>query len=181
VTELQTARGTRSKTLSRRLIAWIIDAAAITVLVFAAVAVLGAVFGPTLELRPDAPHLRDMFAVNTGMLVLDALVATVISAVYVVVPWSTVAASPGQLLLGLRVVNPADGCSLTVAQSVRRWLLVFPPFATVAALLADVRPLATLVWAAAVAWYALLLVTTALSETSQGLHDRLVRDVVRTT
>jgi hypothetical protein len=42
-----------------------------------------------------------------------------------------------------------------------------------------VPPLAFVVWAVALVWYALLLVTTALSETSQGLHDRLVRDIVR--
>jgi len=176
---MTTAKATRRRTLSKRIVAWVIDAAAITLLVVAVMLVAGAAFGPTVEFRPDAPALADAIAIDTPMLVLDAVLTTAVSAAYVVIPWAALGASPGQLLLRLRVEDERDGSPLTVGSAVKRWLLVFPPFATVAAFVAGTPPLATLVWAAAVVWYVLLLITTTLSETSQGVHDRLIRDVVR--
>jgi len=177
--DLRTSTGARAGALARRLAAWIIDCAAIAVLVFAAVSVVGALLGPAVDFRVDAPTLDDMLDIDNGRLVLDAVLATTISALYGILPWSTIGATLGQLMLGLRVVNEADGSAPTVFRSFQRWLLVFPPFATVAAFLAHEPPFAAVVWAAALAWYVLLLMTTALSETSQGLHDRMLHEVVR--
>jgi uncharacterized RDD family membrane protein YckC len=176
---MEMTNGGRATTFLKRVVAWIIDVVALTILAFAVVAGADAVLGPTVQFHSDARELRDMISVDTGKLVLDALLTTAVSAIYVVVPWSTFGASLGQLMLGLRVGDDTDGSTLTVARAVKRWLLLFPPFATLAAFLVGVPPLAFVVWAVALVWYALLLVTTALSETSQGLHDRLVRDIVR--
>lgn len=163
----------------RRVVAWTIDCVVIAALVFALIAGVDAALGPAVVLRTDAPALHDMLHNDTWILVFDAVLATAVSAVYGIVPWSTVGATPGQLMLGLRVVNQADGSFPTVSKSFQRWLLVFPPVGTIAAFLADAPPLAALVWAAAFTWYVLLLMTTALSETSQGLHDRLLGEVVQ--
>jgi uncharacterized RDD family membrane protein YckC len=169
-----------TKVVSRRLIAWIIDCLVITAIVFALIAGVDAALRPAIVLRTDAPALHDMLHYDTWILVLDAVLATTVSAVYGIVPWSTVGATPGQLILGLRVVNQADRSFPTVFKSFQRWLLVFPPVGTVAAFLADApAPLAALVWAAAFTWFVVLLMTTALSETSQGLHDRLLGEVVQ--
>jgi uncharacterized RDD family membrane protein YckC len=161
------------------LLAWVVDAAFITVLVFAVVAASGALLGPTVHFHPDAPALRDTMTVDTGMLVLNAVLTAAVSAAYVVVPSSVLGASPGQLLWRLRVVDETDGSALSVARALKRWALVFPPFATLAAFGANAAPLATLIWGAEVAWYLVLVLTTVSSETSQGLHDRLVGDIVR--
>jgi uncharacterized RDD family membrane protein YckC len=169
-----------TRAVGRRLVAWIIDCVVIAALVFALIAGVDAVLGPAIVLRTDAPALRDMLHYDTWILVLDAVLATTVSAVYGIVPWSTFGATPGQFMLGLRVVNQADRSFPTVFKSFQRWLLVFPPVGTIAAFLGDApAPLAALVWAAAFTWFVLLLMTTALSETSQGLHDRLLGEVVQ--
>jgi hypothetical protein len=120
-------------------------------------------------------------AADKGMVVLIALVATGVSAGYFVVPWALLGGSPAQLALRLRVRGDGGGEALTLGRAVTRWLLLFPPFATVSTLAAGVPLLGSLVWGSALVWYLILLLTTARSETNQGLHDRLAGSVVRTT
>ncbi len=122
--------------------------------------------------------LSDTVAVDTGMVVVNALVATGLSAAYFVIPWAVLGGSPGQLALGMRVRRDAGSETLTVGRAFARWILLFPPFATVSALTAGVSLLGWLVWGGAAAWYFVLLLTTAGSATKQGLHDRLARSVV---
>jgi hypothetical protein len=79
----------------------------------------------------------------------------------------------------MRVRGDAGGGALTLGRAVARWILLFPPFATVSALTAGVPRVGWFVWGGALAWYLVLLLTAARSETNQGLHDRIARSVVR--
>jgi hypothetical protein len=162
----------------RRFAAWVIDIVAVTVLIFVGVTIVGEVVGPTVRFHPEAAALPDTVAVDTGMVVLNALVATGLSAAYFVLPWAVLGGSPGQLALRMRVRRDTSSEPLTVGRALARWALLFPPFATVSALTAGVPLLGWFVWGGAAAWYLVLLLTTAGSETKQGLHDRLAHSVV---
>ena len=165
--------------VSRRSLAWILDVVLVTLLIFVAVSVVDAVFGPTVSFRPEAATLRDTVAVDKGLVVLTALVATGVSAGYFVVSWALLGGSPAQLALRMRVRGDAGGGALTLGRALARWILLFPPFATVSALTAGVPRVGWFVWGSALAWYLVLLLTAARSETNQGLHDRIARSVVR--
>ena len=162
----------------RRSAAWVIDILAVTVLIFAGVSAVGKIVGPTVRFRPEAATLPGTVAVDKGMVVVDALVAIGLSAAYFVVPWTVLGASLGQLALRLRVRRDTGGKTLPVGRAVARWILLFPPVATVSALATGVPLLGWLLWGGAAAWYVLLFFTTAVSATKQGLHDRLARSVV---
>jgi hypothetical protein len=164
--------------LFRRSLAWILDAIVISALVFAAAWGAGAVLGPVIRFHPHAAQLSDTTSVDAGAFAVYALLGTAISAAYVAIPLSKLRASPAQLLLRLRVVDADDASALSLRRALGRWLLLFPPFATLAALAGPAPVLATAIWLAAVAWYLVLLVTTARSGTSRGLHDRLTGNVV---
>jgi uncharacterized RDD family membrane protein YckC len=107
---------------------------------------------------------------------VSALLSTFLSGAYATVPWLRWGATPGQLLLGLRV-RGEDGGRLTTGQAIARWLLLFPPIGTVAAL-ADIPNLAALLWAAAPVWYLVLLISTVRNTRKQGVHDRIAGTVV---
>lgn len=165
--------------ISRRSLAWIIDVVLVTVLIFIGVSLLDAALGPAVRFHPDAATLSDTVAADTGMVVLNALFGTGLSAAYFVLPWALVGGSPAQLALRMRVRSDTDCEALPVGRSIARWILLFPPFATVSALTAGVPLLGWVVWGSALLWYLVLLVTIAHSETNQGLHDRIARSVVR--
>jgi uncharacterized RDD family membrane protein YckC len=165
--------------LARRSLAWVIDVILVTLLIFLAVSAVGAVVGPTVRIHPEAATLERVVAADLGMVVLDAVLATGLSAAYFVLPWALLGASPGQLALGLRVRDRDGDDGLPVGRALARWILLFPPFATVSALTAGTPVLGALIWSGAVVWYVVLLLTTARSETKQGLHDRVAATVVR--
>ncbi len=162
----------------RRVLAWLLDLVAVTALIFLAISLVDAVVGPTVEIRPDAATLPDTVSVDRGMLVVDAVVATGLSAAYFVVPWTLVGGSPGQLAFRIRVRRAGSNTTIPVGRATARWLLLFPPFATVSAFTTGVPLLGWFLWGSAALWYATLLVTTVGSVTGQGLHDRLSRSVV---
>lgn len=164
--------------VSRRCVAWLLDVAAVTVLILGGLSLLAELLSPTVRFRLEAAELRSVVTVDTGRLVVDALVATALSAAYFVLPWARLGASPGQLVLRLRVRREQGGETLPFGRALVRWLLLFPPFATVSALTADLPPFGWFVWGSAPVWYFVLFLTTVRSETRQGLHDRLAGSVV---
>lgn len=165
--------------LSRRSLAWIVDVVVVTALIFVGVGAVDAVFGPTVRIHPEAAALQDVMAADVGRVVLNALLATGLSAGYFVVPWAFLGGSPAQLALRMRVRGRPDGEPLPVGRALARWILLFPPFATISALTAGMPLLGAVVWGIAVVWYLVLLLTTARSDTNQGLHDRIAGSVVR--
>jgi hypothetical protein len=165
-------------TISRRLLAWAMDVVLVTVLIFVGVSIVDAVLGPAVSFRPEAAALPDTVAVDKGIVAVNALIATGLSAAYFVVPWALWGGSPAQLALRLRVRGRAGGEPLPVGRVITRWVLLFPPFGTVSALSAGVPLLGWFVWGGALVWYFVLLLTVARSETNRGLHDRLSGSVV---
>jgi hypothetical protein len=162
----------------RRFAAWVIDTFSVTVLIFVAVSGVEGIVGPTVRFLPEATTLPGTVAVDRSMVVVNALVATGLSAAYFVVPWTVLGGSLGQFALRLRVRPDTGGKTLPVGRAIARWILLFPPVATVSALATGVPLLGWLLWGGAVVWYGVLFLTTASSATKQGLHDRLARSVV---
>jgi hypothetical protein len=163
--------------IARRSLAWIGDVALVTGLILLAVVVLRKAFGPTVTFHPEA-SLSNALQVDTAMVVLNATVATLLSASYFVISWAVLGGSPGQLVLGMRVRGESPGATLSLGQAITRWILLFPPFATLSVVTVRAPALGTLIWAGAVAWYLVLLVTTSRSASRQGLHDRVTGSVV---
>lgn len=90
---------------------------------------------------------------------------------YFVGSWtSEVRATLGMRVLKLQVGNAFDGQRLTLSQAVRRWIGLGVPFLALSVL----SGIGTLVGA----WSLALFVTTAISPTSQGLHDRFASSAV---
>jgi uncharacterized RDD family membrane protein YckC len=178
VEPLAAGAGEPFASVARRSLAWIVDVILVTLLIFVAVSAVGAVLEPTVSTHPEAATLEDVVAADLGRVVLDALLATGLSAAYFVIPWALSGGSPGQLALGLRVRAHEGGEALPVRRALARWILLFPPFATVSALTAGVPVVGALIWSGAVAWYFVLLLTTVRSDTKQGLHDRIAATVV---
>ena len=162
----------------RRFAAWVIDTFSVTVLIFVAVSGVGRIAGPTVRFQPAAVALPDTVAVDTSMVVVNALVATGLSAAYFVVPWTVLGGSLGQFALRLRVRPATGGKTLPVGRATARWILLFPPVATLSALATTVPLVGWLLWGGVAVWYVVLFLTTAASATKQGLHDRLARSVV---
>ncbi|HEX3254467.1 MAG TPA: RDD family protein [Gaiellaceae bacterium] len=162
----------------RRFLAWLIDLLAVTALVFVVANLIDAAIGPTVEIRPDAATLPATVSVDRARLVLDAAVGTGLSAAYFVAPWTLVGASLGQLALRIRVRRTGSDTTLPVGRATARWLLLFPPVATVSTFTTGVPLLGWFLWGGAALWWAILLLTTVASVTRQGLHDQLAGSVV---
>jgi hypothetical protein len=162
----------------RRFLAWLIDLLAVTALVFVVVSLIDAAIGPTVEIRRDAATLPATVSVDRARLVLDSVVATGLSAAYFVAPWTLVGASLGQLALRIRVRRAGSDRTLPVGRATARWLLLFPPLATVSTFTTGVPLLGWFLWGGAALWWAILFLTTVGSVTRQGLHDQLAGSVV---
>jgi RDD family len=162
----------------RRFLAWMIDLLAVTALVFVVVSLIDAAIGPTVEIRPDAATLPATVSVDRARLVLDAVVATGLSAAYFVAPWTLVGASLGQLALRIRVRRAGSDKTLPVGRATARWLLLFPPVATLSTFTTGAPLLGWFLWGGAALWWAILFLTTVGSVTRQGLHDQLAGSVV---
>jgi hypothetical protein len=165
--------------IPRRLLAWIIDVVVVTVLIFVGVSAVDEVVGPAVRFHPEAAELTNVVTVSKGIVVVEGLFAIALSAGYFAIPWTLLGGSPGQLALRMRVRSEKTGQTLTVGRALARWILLFPPFATVSALTAGVPLVGWFVWGSGLAWYLVLLLTAARSETNQGLHDRIVLSVVQ--
>jgi uncharacterized RDD family membrane protein YckC len=105
-----------------------------------------------------------------------ALIITVgASALYFIGFWSSGwRGTPGMKLLRLQVGDAATGRTLTPEQSVRRWI----GFGTFAQLLGFIPALGVVASTGVFLWTLVLLVTTAMSPTKQGLHDRFASTAV---
>jgi uncharacterized RDD family membrane protein YckC len=154
----------------------VIDVGLLTLVVLAGAVVLDTIAGPTVRFRSDFATSTDLAIVSRRMVIVSALVGTTMSAAYATVSWLRWGATPGQLALRLRVTSE-DGGRLTVGQAVSRWLLLFPPLGSVAAL-ADVPNLAALLWGAAPVWSLVLLLSTVRDPQKRGVHDRIAGTVV---
>jgi len=109
--------------------------------------------------------------------VLASAGTVVIYAIYFVWFWSGGRrATPGQRLFGIQVANAFDGVPLTFGQAFGRWT-AFGYWVGVVAVLPFLSVAIVLVIGGSL-WSLTLLVSTIISSTKQGLHDRFAASAV---
>ena len=162
------APGIAYATLGIRIVAYIIDAIifGIVFAIFASV-VLGA-----LALGTGGSGL----VIGVVFLVAFNLA---FSAIYFIYGWTKLRASPGQKVLGLETVNAGDGVTLTQPQAIRRWLVLFGPFALLSAVQWVVgTTLGSIAGLISFGYLIYLVWTTYKDPKSQGFHDHYANTVV---
>lgn len=114
---------------------------------------------------------------DRNVFVIATLIGFLINAIYYIWFWSGGRrATLGQRAFGIQVANAFDGQPLTTGQAVRRYLglgqwvslLVVLPYLS-AAIFGVV---------AMALWYLVLVISTAVSPTKQGIHDWFARSAV---
>jgi uncharacterized RDD family membrane protein YckC len=125
-----------------------------------------------------AASLGDTLGWVIGLVFLVAF-NVAFSALYFIYGWTRLRASPGQKVLGLETLNAADGATLTQPQAIRRWLVLFGPFALLSALQMVVGGLLGSVFSLASLGYGIyLLYTTYQDPKRQGFHDHYAATAV---
>jgi uncharacterized RDD family membrane protein YckC len=114
---------------------------------------------------------------NMVALLVGAVVSLVLSAVYFVYSWTRMRATPGQKVLGMQVGNAPDGKTLTQEQALRRWAILFGPFA-IGQVVYVAPTIGMLLGLASIGYAIYLLYTTSQSPTKQGFHDQFAGTVV---
>ena len=140
-----------------RLVAWFLDNMLVAFLAVVVSAIVFAIVGGAL--------LDDPFASSA----MSAIIFTGIEFLYFVGFWTGGSgATPGMRLLKLRLVAAAGGGSLDIGPAVIRWLAFGAPII----ILSFIPATSTIASYALLIWFVALLVTTGMSPTRQGLHDR---------
>jgi uncharacterized RDD family membrane protein YckC len=142
-----------------RLVAYFLDSIVISVIYSIPLSLLG-LYSFTY---PDLPD-RNSFIVGS-------LLGFVLQVVYFVWFWSGGRrATPGQRVFGIQVANAFDGQPLTLNQAVKRWIGLgfWIPLPFVLPIMA----IAVGSFVVGAVWWLMLLITTVVSPTKQGLHDR---------
>jgi uncharacterized RDD family membrane protein YckC len=160
----------------RRLAAYLVDAALVVAAGYLVAALLDAAIGPSVRLVVDGEIAR--VVVDAGRLTAQAVVVTLVSAAYFGVSWSRWSATPGQRLLGLRVLDVETLRPLRPGRSLARWATLGGPLGILAAVTIDSPFLWSLVAAAAIVLGFVLLVSTARTSTRRGVHDRVAKSIV---
>ncbi len=147
-----------------------IDAVIVSVIILVGATVLSVLLGPAVSFSGTT------IAVDREFAVLNATVATTINFLYFVMLWTRLSATLAQRLLKLQVVS-TSGEKLELGQAVIRWILLSAP-AVAAGVAAALGQVVSWIDILALAWYTALLITTALSPTKRGLHDRVAGTIV---
>src|SRR5437867_4170259 len=105
-----------------------------------------------------------------------AIIYAVLGFLYFGYSWTAWRASPGQRILGLMMVNAADGAALTWNQATRRWAFLFGP--SVLNSLFQLSGLSFIVGLLLLCYGIYLLYTTATDPRKQGFHDKQASTLV---
>lgn len=163
--------------LPSRLVAFVIDVVVVSVIVFAGAIVVSVIFGPVAQLHPDADSLADRVDLDAGRAAIDIVMAVLVSGVYFVGSWVRWGATPGQRIIGARVLTPA-GENLTLGRAALRWLVLIAPLSVVG-IVGGPSPIAGfIVLVLTGIWYAAIAMTTARDGAKRGIHDSLTGAVV---
>ncbi len=160
-----------------RSIAYIIDAILIGIVSAILQMIVGAIFGPAIDVNLNATSLGDLTTVNYLTIILDAAVGIAVSFAYFVYLWTTQRATIGMKVLSLQVGNESNGATLTRDQAIIRWAALFGPAALSQAFF-PAPLIGMLLGLAAFIWFCILLYTTWASPTKQGLHDKYAHTMV---
>jgi uncharacterized RDD family membrane protein YckC len=116
-------------------------------------------------------------SLSYGSLIGLAVINLVLSGAYFIYTWTRMRASPGDRLLGIMVLNAADGSPLTMNQAAMRWLVLAGPGA-LATLVSYGAGAGAIISLLVFVWYIYLAWSTATDPKRQGFHDKYVQSVV---
>jgi uncharacterized RDD family membrane protein YckC len=159
-----------------RLVAYALDALLLVVLIYVVALMLRAVIGPTIRFT-DADGVPRLL-VDRLHVVINAVAATLVAGAWFVGSWLRFGGTPGQRVLGMRVVRVDGGGALGPGQAVGRWLLLGTPLGLISTLLGPPSTLSFILVVAIAFWFALLYVSTARGRRKRGIHDRITGTVV---
>ena len=155
--------GYQTAGVGARIVAWLLDGAILFLLSILVVIIVLVAVGPTF--------MDDTFATSA----LTAILTTGFSFLYFVGMWtSSSGATLGMRSMGLRLVQAPGPGTLGVGPAVIRWVAFGYPLS----FLALVPVLSSISSWALTGWTIVLLITTAISDTNQGLHDRFAGSAV---
>jgi uncharacterized RDD family membrane protein YckC len=161
----------------RRLVAFLLDGVVLFVAGFALLTLTGVIIGPTVLLEMDSAA-SPVGEVRAWRVVLNAALLAVLSGLYFGISWSRFGWTPLQRLLGLAVRDASPAAGISPRRAALRWLLLGAPLGLAAALSVSMPLLFLAILVVSFAWFATLVVTTLLSRTGRGLHDRLAGTTV---
>jgi uncharacterized RDD family membrane protein YckC len=155
----------------RRVVAYLLDLLVLFGLGIAVSVLFDALLGP-----PSSPPDR---AISLAYLA----VVGVVGAAYWVGLWTGGRATLGMRLLGIRVVDAGSGGPVAAGVAGRRWavlegVVIALGVLTDVAFWVDQPELGTAAYLGTALWALVLLATTCLSPTRQGLHDRFAGTLV---
>ena len=159
-----------------RLVAYALDALLLVVAIYVVALVLRAAIGPTLRITESAGVPR--IQVDRLHSVINSVAATIVAGAYFVGSWLRSGATPGQRLLGMRVVRIEGEGRLRPGQAVGRWLLLGTPLGLISTLIGPPSVVGGVLAVAIALWFALLFVSTARGQRKRGYHDRITGSVV---
>jgi uncharacterized RDD family membrane protein YckC len=163
--EVPGAPGFAFASTPRRFVAWMIDNLLIGIVAIVIASVIAAVANIDLSGR------------STTYYAIFSVISVALTFVYFVLFWTgSRRATPGMRVLQLQVGTAFDGRPLEIGQAVVRWALLGYPLSLFALLPAN--SVTNLISLAGFFWYIALLVSTVISDTKQGIHDRVVRSAV---
>jgi uncharacterized RDD family membrane protein YckC len=153
--------------VSSRASAFIIDLILVTVVTAILLVGLGLLLGPA----------STSGVVYYGAVGVDVGVALVVTFAYFYFMWVATQATLGMRVVGIRVSGDGSDESVMPKQAAVRWAVLAAPAAFPISL-TPVPGLGIVVLVALAIWYTALLVTTAMSPTKQGLHDRAAHTII---
>jgi uncharacterized RDD family membrane protein YckC len=159
-----------------RLVGYALDALLLAVAIYVVALVLRAAIGPTLRITESAGVPR--IQVDRLHSVINSVAATLVAGAYFVGSWLRSGATPGQRLLGMRVVRIEGEGRLRPGQAVGRWLLLGTPLGLISTLLGPPSVIGGVLAVAIALWFALLFISTARGPRKRGFHDRITGSVV---
>jgi len=159
-----------------RLLAYALDAVLLVVAIYVVAVVLRAAIGPTLRITDSAGVPR--VQVDRLHSVINSLAATSVAGVYFVGSWLGFGSTPGQRLIGARVVRADGEGHLGLGPAAARWLLLGTPLGLISTVAGPSAASSVIPVALLAAWSAVLYVSTARSRTKRGLHDRITGSIV---
>ena len=157
----------------RRVLAFAVDGVVLLGLGFALLAIASVVLGPAVRIELSGSAAPQVEAIGWRVL-LNAVLLAGLGAGYFVWSWTRTRSSPGQALLRISVEDAgALGVSpLPWTRALIRWALLGAPLGVAAAASVNTPVVFLAVSVASVLWFAALLVTTLISRSGRGLHDR---------
>ncbi len=115
---------------------------------------------------------------NWGGFIIVAVIQFVISAAYFIYTWTAMRSSPGQRILGMMVLNEADGSPISMNTAAMRWAVMALPGVVASLFSYSGQAIGLLLGLVAFAWELYLAYTSATDPKRQGFHDKFVHTVV---